>query len=181
MSWNIIILLVLIGAGAVFGLFRGAKQQGIRLVTVLLAIAVSVGISVGIAAAAGNFQLLSWIDPAKIQESGFIDALKQIVPFYDKVAPVLNTVFFGSYSSVLLSLIIFLLVNKLFTFLYHLLANIGHKTDKLAIQSGKKKLTFHGGVASTIFGAILGAIQGFVIACFIFAPICEIISYFPVA
>lgn len=180
MSWNIITIIVLVAIGAIFGLFRGVKQQSIKLLTMILALAASIGISVGIAAIAGNFQLLSWIDTSKIVESGFIATLQNIIPFSDTISPILNTMFFGSYSSVLVTVIIYLLVHKLFKFLYHILSNIGHRTDKLAIQSGKKKLTLHGGVASTIFGLILGAVEGLLIACILFAPICEIVTYFTV-
>lgn len=176
MSWNIIIVLVLVGINTVFGLFRGAKNQGLRLLTMVIALAVSMGISVGLQAATG-FQLMETVNSIIRPEAleGVITFLKGLVPFGDTVSPILTTMFLGQYSSVLLTGIIFLLVNKLSIFLYHVLSSIGHKTDKIAIQNRKKKLTFTGGLFSTIFGAIIGAVTGLLIACLVFAPISEIV------
>lgn len=175
MSWNIIFVLIFVGIGAVFGMFRGFKNSSLRLLTVVLSLAASIAIAVALQSATG-FELMVTIKSLIKEEAmvGVLNSLKGVVPFGETISPILSTIFFGKYCSVLLVAIIFLIVNKLGRLLYAFLSGIGHKTDKLRIQSGKKKITFTGGLLSSITGALVGVLQGLLIAGLIFAPICEI-------
>lgn len=178
MSWNIILVLVCVGLGAIFGLFRGAKNASLRLLTVTLSIAISIGLAVALQYLAKDFQFLAMFDTENGAVVSGASVIKSLIPFADNIVPVLNKMFFASHCSLIVAFIFFLLLNKLGKLFYHMLAGIGHTTDKLMIQQKQKKITFTGGVVSTIFGTVIGAIQGLLVAAFIFAPMAEIASFF---
>lgn len=171
-QWKWIIPLIIVGLNIVFGLFRGAKSQTIRLGTFTLAIISAFAISCGIQAWSGNFQLSNYISfPAQWGES-----ISSLVIFNqnDTISNMLRTVLFMDHCSVLVALIAFIITNKLSVLLYHLLNGIGRTSDVVVASQGRKRFRVASGVTNIILGAVIGAVQGILVMCLVYSPLIEV-------
>ena len=179
MAWNIILILVLVGINAVFGLFRGFKCSIERLIILIISLYISIGLAC-LLQMWTHFELIKWVEQTGIINPEAIDkviaGLTKVVPLGATLAPILNTMLLGGHCSLIVALIIFLLVNKLGLLLYHIVAGIGRTTEKVQVANGEKKLKITHGVWSTVFGTVVGAVQGLLIAALFFSPICELIT-----
>lgn len=179
MAWNIIVICVVVGINAVFGLFRGWKNALERFVIMAVALYISIGLSCLLQVWSG-FELIAWVENTGIINPEAIDqvigGLTTIVPLGSTLAPIINTMLLGDYCSIIVAIIIFLVVNKLGLLLYHIVAGIGRTSERVQIADGKKKLKITHGVGSTIVGTLIGALQGVLVSIIIFSPICELIT-----
>lgn len=179
MSWNIIILLVIIGINLVYGLFRGVKKASIRLATVTVSLAVSIGLAVLLQHWTKGFEFLNLFNTESEQVKQIVQWINGLIPLNASgfLTNLLSKILFMDSCSIVVALLIFVIVNKLSYILYQVLAGLHGTAEKIKDKkAGRFRITNSG--LSTFFGAVIGVLQGIVFAIVVYAPMCEIVAHF---